>query len=370
VRIHLKGIAKVQAKGRTYYYAWRGGPRLKGEPGSPEFVRSYNETIESHRLPDKQRFRSIVVRYKGSPEYLSLANSTRRNWSPWLDRIAKHFGELRIAQFDRPEKIRPVIRQWRGQWSDRPRTADYALQVLSRVLSYTVDPLGKIAANPCEGIARRYRADRSEIIWSDADIAQLKSGCSAEIANAADLAAYSGLRLGDLLRLSWAHVDCVAKHIKIQTGKSGGKRTAIIPLYHGLENILHRIPKRSPIILTNSGGRPWSRDGFGSSFNKAKIKAGLAESNLHFHDLRGTAATLSGPLRRLWAGKRKPWRRSSAGMWTVLLQHAPLSRNLTKQERKLQNGRQNRTPETELSNGAGDGNRTHDIQLGKLSFYH
>jgi integrase len=27
------------------------------------------------------------------------------------------------------------------------------------------------------------------------------------------------------------------------------------------------------------------------SFNKAKIAAGLAESNLHFHDLRGTAAT-------------------------------------------------------------------------------
>jgi hypothetical protein len=26
--------------------------------------------------------------------------------------------------------------------------------------------------------------------------------------------------------------------------------------------------------------------------------------------------------------------------------------------------------EIELSPGAGDGNRTHDIQLGKLSFYH
>ena len=35
VKIDLKGIAKVRAKGRIYYYAWRKGPRLRGEPGSP-----------------------------------------------------------------------------------------------------------------------------------------------------------------------------------------------------------------------------------------------------------------------------------------------------------------------------------------------
>jgi hypothetical protein len=41
VRIDLKGIAKVTAKGRVYWYAWRGGPRLSGEPGTAEFVASY-----------------------------------------------------------------------------------------------------------------------------------------------------------------------------------------------------------------------------------------------------------------------------------------------------------------------------------------
>jgi hypothetical protein len=38
-----------------------------------------------------------------------------------------------------------VIRHWRNQWADKPRTADYGTQVLSRVLSYAVDPLAKIA---------------------------------------------------------------------------------------------------------------------------------------------------------------------------------------------------------------------------------
>jgi len=123
-----------------------------------------------------------------------LATSTRKNWSPWLDRIALYFGDLRVAQFDRPEKIRPVIRKWRNTYADRPRSADYGLQVLSRVLSYAVDPLGKIAGNPCEGIKQLYAGDRSDIIWTEADIARIKKTCSGEIAQVIDLAAASGLR--------------------------------------------------------------------------------------------------------------------------------------------------------------------------------
>jgi integrase len=217
--------------------------------------------------------------YKGSADYKKLADSTRDQWGKWLDRI---------AQFDRPEKIRPVIRRWRSQWADRPRTADYGMQVLSRVLAHAVD-LGSIAGNPCEGIKHLYNNDRSEIIWTDADVTLIKQTCSVEIAQAVDLAAHTGLRLGDLLRLSWSHVGDDA--IVLTTGKSRHRREAIIPLYSGLRDVLARIPKRATTILTGSKRRPWTADGFGSSFNKAKIDAGMSEQDLHFNDLRGTAAT-------------------------------------------------------------------------------
>jgi integrase len=83
------------------------------------------------------------------------------------------------------------------------------------------------------------------------------------------------LRLGDLLRLSWSHLGPDA--ITIATGKSKHRREAIIPLYDGLRNVIASIPKRSPISLTNSRQQPWTR--------------GFANRDLHFHDLRGTAAT-------------------------------------------------------------------------------
>jgi integrase len=289
VKVELRGIAKTKAKGRTYYYAWRGGPRLRGQPGSPEFHQSYNEAIESRRTPEPGRFRSLIVLYRASPDYKKLAESTRQQWAPWLDRIGTYFGDLRIAQFERPEKIRPIIRRWRNQWADKPRTADYGMQVLSRVLSYAVDPLGSIAGNPCEGIKQLYTGDRSEIIWTDLDIVLLKKTCPPDIAHAVDLASHTGLRLSDLLRLSWSHVGEDA--IRFSTGKSRGRREAIIPLYDELRELLARIPKRSTTILTSSKRRPWTPDGFGSSFNTAKKEAGIGDRDLHFHDLRGTAAT-------------------------------------------------------------------------------
>jgi integrase len=163
------------------------------------------------------------------------------------------------------------------------------MQVLSRVLSHAVDPLGSIAANPCEGIKRLYSTDRSEIIWTESDLAQLKTNCSSDVANAVDLASHTGLRLGDLLRLSWSHIGEDA--VVISTGKSRHKRDALIPIYDALREVLTRIPRRSTQVLTNARHRPWTPNGFGTAFNRAKIASGLSKRNLHFHDLRGTAAT-------------------------------------------------------------------------------
>jgi integrase-like protein len=93
------------------------------------------------------------------------------------------------------------------------------------------------------------------------------------------------------MRLSWSHVKESESAIILATGKSRGKREATIPLYDGLRAVLARIPKRATTILTSSRRRPWTADGFGSSFNKTKINASMSERDLHFNDLRGTAAT-------------------------------------------------------------------------------
>lgn len=286
VMVELKGLHIVKIKGKVYAYAWRGGPRIYARLGTPEFVAEYNAAVADRNVTDETRFRAQVAFYKGSDDFKGLAETTRKVWSRWLDRIAAHFGNLSTAQFGRTDKIRPLIRKWLAEYGDRPRSYDYAKQVLSRVLSYCVEQ-GEITANPCEGIKSVYEVDRSEIIWTDDDIAMFRTGASLEVMLAVELAAQCGLRSADIFRLAWSHVGEDA--IVIKTSKSRFKREAIIPIHDELRAVLDRIPRRSPVVLTNSEGHPWR--GFSSSFSTAMERAGMGERDLHFHDLRGTAAT-------------------------------------------------------------------------------
>ena len=65
MRIRLKGINSYTAKladgtTKTYWYAWKGGPRLMGEPGTPEFVASYNEAAAQKIKAPKGQLLSLL----------------------------------------------------------------------------------------------------------------------------------------------------------------------------------------------------------------------------------------------------------------------------------------------------------------------
>jgi integrase len=86
-----------------------------------------------------------------------------------------------------------------------------------------------------------------------------------------------------LLRLPWSAYDGTT--IKLRQGKTGAY--VPIPVSDALKEALDAAPRKSPIMLTNSDGKPWSESGFQGAFAKAKTKAGIR--GLTFHDLRGTA---------------------------------------------------------------------------------
>jgi hypothetical protein len=73
--------------------------------------------------------------------------------------------------------------------------------------------------------------------------------------------------------------------IKLRQRKTGAY--VPIPVADALKDALDAAPRRSPIMLTNSGGKPWSESGFQGAWGKATMRAGIR--GLTFHDLRGTA---------------------------------------------------------------------------------
>lgn len=308
----LRGVHSVTAKGRTYVYAWRGGPRLTSEPGSPAFVAELAAAHAARKGGDPGRISGLCAAYRASDAWKDLSPKTRENWSPWLDRIQEHFGKLSTAQFDRPA-IKPHIRRWHHGFKKTPRAADMGKQVLSRLLTFAVDE-GRLAVNACENLPNLYDVDRSMLIWTEDDMAELARRASAEVNFAARLAALTGLRQGDLLRLTWGHVK--PHSIEIATGKSGKRKTTLIPIYAELRRLLDEIhfyeadkhrqaianakrgkrrPPPTPLtILTNREAYAW-KTGFGASWQAALKGPNRQDpqpwTQLHFHDLRGTAAT-------------------------------------------------------------------------------
>src|SRR6185295_12263792 len=82
----LKGLHIVKAKGRTYHYAWRGGPQIKADPGNTkEFLEEFLAAKSPHI--DGARFGGWVQKYKASEDYKAISDKTKSNWGPILDEI-------------------------------------------------------------------------------------------------------------------------------------------------------------------------------------------------------------------------------------------------------------------------------------------
>ena len=286
MRVVLKGIHKVKARlasgeTKTYFYAWRGGPQIKGTPGTPEFVREYNDAHASLRQPQAGTFMTIIAQYKAAPEFTDLAESTRRAYLAYIKLIEDEFGDLPVAALaDR--RVRGEFKAWRDRFANTPRKADYAWTTLARIMSFAKDR-GIILINPCERGGRLYVADRRDNIWTEQDIASMLAVAPRELQLALVLALWTGQRQGDLLRLPWSAYE--SPNIRLRQSK--GRRRIALPAGAPLKALLDSAERRGPLILTNTRGHAWTSDGFRTSWAKACDRAGIFD--LTFHDLRGTA---------------------------------------------------------------------------------
>lgn len=295
MRVKLKGLTKVKktlASGKTifYCYAWRGGPLLKNkngeplQPGDPAIVRAFSEATKNRRIDLSDTLAALIKEYKASSDFMDKSDRTRREYDRYLNNIGKTFGDRPLDVIQSP-KMRGKFKEWRDTMADRPRTADYAWTTLARVLSFAKDR-GRIAVNVCERGGRLYTADRAENIWTDEHLERLFAVAIPEVKAAVIFALWTGQRKGDILKSSWSDYD--GQSIKVKQSKTGAR--VKIPCGNPLREVLDALPRRSPIMLTSSKfKRPWTSDGFDSSWQKTLKKADIED--LTFHDLRGTAVT-------------------------------------------------------------------------------
>jgi len=289
MRIRLKGlnsVSKILADGGvvTYYYAWKGGPRLTGEPGTPEFIASYHEAVSAKKRAPPGALLALLQAYQASSEFAGLRERTRSDYVKQIKQIETAFGDMPLNALN-ARGARAEFMAWRDQLGRRSRRqADYAWTVLARVLSWSKNR-GLITENPCERGGRLYRGSRADKIWTADDEAAFYRSAPSHLHLPVLLALWTGQREGDLLRLTWSAYD--GETIRLKQSKTGARVT--VPVGTPLKAALDTAPRLSPVILLTSESKPWTPDGFRSSFAKARAKAGIV--GVTFNDLRGTAVT-------------------------------------------------------------------------------
>lgn len=297
--VEIKGIHIVKrrlANGalRVHYYAWRGGPKMKAKPGDERFPIEHAEHKARAAIKTADTLETLIEHLTGTDKepnpdfYTGMAETTRRDHQYAFRLIKEKWPSLPI-RFTQEKGFKKRVRQWHRSFADNPRKADKLLFSLSKVFSYAVaDEL--IEKNPCAGITRLYSGSRREFVWTAAQIATFRAKAPAGLLLAFEMALHTGQRQGDLLSLSWRDYDGLHLQLRQSKGKKQGEGKRVKVRVHAkLKAMLDPMRKDALRILLNSRGRPWTKDGFKTSWGKCCAKLEIV--GVTFHDLRGTFIT-------------------------------------------------------------------------------
>ena len=295
--VRLKGVNRVKkhlkdGSIQTYYYHRASGARLNGRFGSPEFVASFAKAEERLSAKPKGTFEALCRLYTTSPEFAQLAERSQAEYKRMLATAETRFKGLPIKALD-DRRIKADFLGWRAEVVERSglREGDNRLSAISALLTWSREN-GRIDHNHLKGFKRLYRSDRSDKLWTQTETERFMAVAPYELQFAFIVAMHTGLRQGDILRLTWSAYDGEKLTVAVRKNRNrpGAGKVVTIPCTNALKRALDDAKRSSPLILTTKTHRAFTSRHFGNLWLKASKLAEVGD--LHFHDLRGTAITL------------------------------------------------------------------------------
>jgi integrase len=275
--------------GVTYYYVRRRGfrlVRLRGLPGSQEFMASYQRALDQAPLKIGAKHAKagsvsdVIARYFDSMQYFgALALATRRMRRPILERFRIEYGDLPLAVL--PPKL---ITLQLGRMP--PHAARTWLKTIRHLAQFAKDN-GIIRVDPTVGIKTVVPKSDGHHTWTEEEIAAFERahpiGTKARLAMA--LALYTAQRRGDLVRLR--PTDIVDGVLRLKQNKT---RTPLaLPVHPELRRAVAAMPPGGKtLLITDRAGHAYNADDFSARFRDWCNEAGLP-SRCNVHGLRKAA---------------------------------------------------------------------------------
>jgi integrase len=287
-RIKLPHVNSFRNRHGTmvFYFRKRGCKivRLRGIPGSSEFMRAY-ETAIGNVEPivigaDRARVGTVAATIGmmlASVAFADLADATQRMRRGILEKFREEHGDKRIASIERKHMQALVDAK-----AATPSAARNFLAVVRSLMQFAIDA-GIRTDDPTLGVKRVKIKGSGFITWEEHHIAAFEArhpiGTMPRLAF--ELALGTGQRRSDLVKMGRQHVrgDMIAVH------QQKTKKPLMIPIGAKLRAAIDAMPADRLTFITTTLGKPFLPSSFSNWFRDRCREAGLP-LGLSVHGLR------------------------------------------------------------------------------------
>lgn len=243
-------------------------------------------------------FKDLAERFMSRHVMPKLAASTIKSYR-WIIKglLVPAFGPMLVGEIETEH-----VERFHGELSDKPRTANLAVAVLSKMMAqaerWSYRPRN---TNPCDYLDK-YRENTRERplmgdelvrLWRKLDEMDLAGAESIWLTAAIRFTLLTGCRKMEVMNLQWDDVNLEAGTFRLRRHKTvGSVGTMLKALSPEAAELLQLIPRKEGSKFVFPGKRPGCRVALEDGWAKVRDEAGLKD--VHFHDLRHTFGMLAG----------------------------------------------------------------------------
>jgi len=288
-------LLKVRINGRIRWYTIG----RHGQPWTPDTARKQAQRLLADpTIADKASCDGPQSFAQAADAFLEnhgpkLKSSTLRDYRNLVRLyLTPAFGKMTLGAITRAD-----VRSAHVRWKDKPRTANLALAVMSKIMTWSEDQGYRSEnSNPCRRV-QRYKENKREHFLQASELGRLgqalDTAARENLASPFALAALlllilTGARLSEILTLQWSHVDVDRRMLFLPDSKTGQKS---ITLNDASIEVLRSLPRfaNNPYVIVGRHGehmvnlqKPW---------HVVRKLAGL--EHVRIHDLRHTFASVA-----------------------------------------------------------------------------
>jgi integrase len=287
--IRVRGINRVTAKGRLYYYHRASGKRIQADPNDAAAFAAEVAALNANEPIDGPKTQpgtlgGLIAAYRSAAAFLELAPDTRKGYQRAFD-ACKAIDSMPLPNIDQVFilGLQERIYKKRGRW-----LANMVVSVLSLVLSWGV-PRGIAKSNAAAGVPKIRRPRGTPVAnraWTEREVDAALKAATGGLRKAIALAYYAGLRKKDVVELL---LSSRSRGMIATTQSKTGHELSVFEARRLKALLDAKDDKPGETIVVNSLGKPYTRDGLDSVFERLKrdlVKAKAIRPGLTSHGLR------------------------------------------------------------------------------------